>query len=242
MTSFVSLTTQTDQTPSSAVAWRSAAQYAAALLHRGGVIALPTDTVYGLACLAQNKQALKKLFQIKERRKDKPIALCVGAVQEIAKYGKVDLKIIPILNSLLPGPVTLLFEAGPSMDKDGIANNHLVAIRIPDHPFTMQVAQLCNGAIALTSANKSREPSCLKVEEFKPLWSDLDAVFDGGRLGTIDPMRLGSTIVDLSIEASFKIIRNGCALNKVKKILAILQPFNDNGYPVAQRIQAIFGK
>ncbi|MGI2257463.1 L-threonylcarbamoyladenylate synthase [Candidatus Cardinium hertigii] len=222
MTSFVSLTTQTDQTLSSAVAWRSAAQYAAALLHRGGIIALPTDTVYGLACLAQNKQALKKLFYIKERTKDKPIALCVGAVQEITKYGKVDLKIIPLLNSLLPGPVTLLFEAGACINQNGIANSHLVGIRMPDHPFIMQVAQLCNGAIALTIANKSRAPSCLNVQEFKSLWCDLDAVFDGGRLGTIDPMRLGSTIVDLSIEASLKIIRNGCAWNEVKKILSIL--------------------
>ncbi|MGI2298766.1 L-threonylcarbamoyladenylate synthase [Candidatus Cardinium hertigii] len=220
MTLLVSLTTQTNQALPSAAAWRSAVEYAAALLHRGGIIALPTDTVYGLACLAQNKQALRKLFQIKERTNDKPIALCIGAIQEITKYGKVDLKIIPLLNSLLPGPVTLLFEAWP-MDKEGIANSHLVAIRMPDHPFILQVAQLCNGAIALTSANKSRAPSCLKVEEFKPLWCDLDAVFDEGKLGTIDPMRLGSTIIDLSIEGSFKIVRNGCALNDVKKILSI---------------------
>ena len=216
MTSFVSLTSQTDQALSSAAPWRSAAQYAATLLHKGGIIALPTDTVYGLACLAQNKQALKRLFQIKERANDNPIALCVGTIQEIAKYGKVNLKIIPILGNLLPGPVTLLFEAWPSIDQDGIANSHLVGIRMPNHPFIMQVAQLCNGAIALTSANKSKEPSCLNVQEFKPLWCDLDAVFDGGRLGTIDPMRLGSTILDLSIKASFKIIRNGCALNDVK--------------------------
>jgi len=222
MTSFVTLTNQTDQALSSAGAWRSAAEYAAAFLHRGAIIALPTDTVYGLACLAQNKQALKKLFQIKERTNDKPIALCVGAVQEIAKYGKIKPNIIPILDNLLPGPVTLLFEACSSMDQDRITNSHLVAIRMPDHPFVMQVAQLCKGAIALTSANKSSRPSCLNVEEFKPLWCDLDAVFDGGRLGTIDPMRLGSTIVDLSTESSFKIIRNGCALNGVKKILSIL--------------------
>lgn len=213
MAECISLIPQTDQTAQSVVSWLAVAQYAASLLHKGGIIALPTDTVYGLACLAQNKQALRRLFQIKRRINDKPIAICVRSVQEIARYGKVDLDITPLLNNLLPGPVTLLFEALPYL------NTRLVGIRMPDHPFMMQVAQLCHAAIALTSANKSTEPSCLKVKEFKQLWPALDAVFDGGTLGAIDPMRLGSTIVDLSIKGSFKIVRSGCALDYVKKIL-----------------------
>lgn len=201
----------------------SAAQYAVSLLHRGGVIALPTDTVYGLACLAENKQAVKRLFEIKQREHNKPIAICVGSVQEIAKYCKIAENIRPLLDHLLPGPVTLLFEALRPIYKDLTPNSDLIGVRIPNNPFIMQVAQLCNGAIALTSANKSNEPSCLDVKAFKELWPDLDAVFDGGRLGAIDPMGLGSTIVDLSIEGSFRIIRNGCALDGVKKILHRVQ-------------------
>lgn len=92
---------------------------------------------------------------------------------------------------------------------------------MPHHPFMMHVARLCNAAIALTSANKSSETSCLHVKEFKQLWPDLDAVFDGGTLGAIDPMRLGSTIVDLSSAGSFRIIRNGCALDYVKSRLKL---------------------
>ncbi|TSJ81282.1 MAG: L-threonylcarbamoyladenylate synthase [Candidatus Cardinium sp.] len=196
-----------------------AAQYAVSLLNRGCVIAVPTDTVYGLACLVQNKQAVKRLFAIKQRDPNKPIAICIGSVQELPKYCKIDVKVRPLLDHLLPGPVTLLFEVLPPFHKELIPNTHLIGVRMPNNPFMIHVARLCNGAIALTSANTSNEPSCLDVQEFKQLWPDLDAVFDGGTLGATDPMRLGSTIVDLSVEGSFRIIRNGCALDDVKKIL-----------------------
>lgn len=209
---FVTIPVQKDQVPVSVV--DAAVRYAAALLHSGGVIALPTDTVYGFACLAANKQALQRLFDIKERKKDKPIALCLGSRQEIARYGRVDM--MAPFNHLLPGPVTFLLEALPYSHQVGISQTNLVGIRMPDHPFIMQVAQLCNGAIALTSANKSNEGSCLAVKEFKQLWPLLDAVFDGGTLGAIDPMRLGSTIIDLSGKEG-KIVRQGCALDHVKK-------------------------
>ncbi|CAH2560162.1 L-threonylcarbamoyladenylate synthase [Cardinium endosymbiont of Oedothorax gibbosus] len=128
-----------------------------------------------------------------------------------------------MLNDFLPGAVTLLFEAWPYINKDLISKTNLIGIRMPDHPFMMHVVRFCNAAIALTSANKSSATSCLHVKEFKQLWPDLDAVFDGGTLGAIDPMRLGSTIVDLFVENSFRIIRNGCALDDVTKILLQLE-------------------
>ncbi|MEF2228532.1 MAG: L-threonylcarbamoyladenylate synthase [Candidatus Cardinium sp.] len=200
----------------------SAAQYAACLLNRGCVIAVPTDTVYGLACLAQNKKAVKKIFQIKQRSNDKPIAICIGSIQELSRYGKIDATITPLLNALLPGPVTLLFEALPYINKSLVSKTNLVGIRMPYHPFMMHVAGMCHAAIALTSANKSSETSCLQVQEFKELWPELDAVFDGGILGPIDPMRLGSTIVDLSVKGSFRIIRYGCALDYVQKHMDLI--------------------
>lgn len=180
------------------------------------MIAVPTDTIYGLACLAKNKKAVKKLFQIKKRKNHKPIAICIGSVREIPRYCKINLSIMSLLNDLLLGPVTLLFEALPYLNKDLIPKTNLVGFLIPHHPFIVHVTRLCNAAIALTSANKSSETSCLQVKEFQQLWSDSDAVFDGGTLGAIDPMRLGSTIVDLSVDGSFRIIKNGCALDYVK--------------------------
>ncbi|AXI24199.1 Sua5/YciO/YrdC/YwlC family [Cardinium endosymbiont of Sogatella furcifera] len=200
----------------------SAAQHAACLLNRGCVIAVPTDTVYGLACLAKNKKAVKRLFQLKQRSNDKPIAICIGSIQALSRYGKIDATITPLLNALLPGPVTLLFEALPYFNKSLVPKTNLVGIRMPDHPFMMDVMRICNAAIALTSANKSSEPSCLHVQEFKQLWPKLDAVFDGGTLGAIDPMRLGSTIVDLSVKGSFSITRSGCALDYVQKHMDLI--------------------
>lgn len=204
----MSLITKTDQNGLSAISYLSAAEYAASLLNRGCVIAVPTDTVYGLACLAQNKKAVKRLFQIKQRKNNRPIAICVGSIQSIPRYCKIDPHMMPLLNNLLPGPVTLLFEALPKLDKYLIPKTNLIGVRIPHNPFMMRVAYICNAAIALTSANKSGAASSLEVKEFKQLWPDLDAIFDGGTLGDTDPMRLGSTIVDLSVKASFRIIRN----------------------------------
>uniref|UniRef100_A0A7N9CJQ3 Threonylcarbamoyl-AMP synthase n=1 Tax=Macaca fascicularis TaxID=9541 RepID=A0A7N9CJQ3_MACFA len=97
----------------------------------------------------------------------------------------------------------------------------LVGIRIPDHAFMQDLAQMFEGPLALTSANLSSQASSLNVEEFRDLWPQLSLVIDGGQIGggQSPECRLGSTVVDLSVPGKFGIIRPGCALESTTAIL-----------------------
>jgi len=185
----------------------------------GRIIATPTDTIYGLSTAAQDVVSVKKLYEIKGRVEEKPVAICVGDIQDIYRWAQVDVP-FGLLTDLLPGPVTLVFNRSSQLNHALNPGTRLLGIRIPDYQFIREVARRC-GPLALTSANRSSLKSSLSVEEFEDLWPNLDAVFDGGRLGHLDPMRLGSTVVDLSEaqDGYYRIIRDGCAFHSTKNLL-----------------------
>lgn len=188
------------------------------ILNSGGVIALPTDTVYGLACSATNTQGISKLYEIKKRNENKPVAICVGKVEDVHLWAEVSHLPNGILHSLFPGPVTLVLNCINKLDKS-LSVNGKVGIRIPNYPFIVNIANGLECPIALTSANLSNEPSSIKTSEFKSLWNKLSAVFDGGTLGIGDSNRGASTVVDLSEEGKYFIMREGIACNKTISIL-----------------------
>jgi len=194
----------------------------AEILKSGAVIATPTDTVYGIACDAQNKSAIRRIYEIKGRDFNKPIAICVSTIDEVYHWGKITVSRL-LLEDLLPGPVTLVFERLPVLNSHLNPNTSLIGIRIPDNPFIIQLAKAHCGPIALTSANPSSTPSTLCIEEFKTLWSSLDLVIDGGRLSSCETSekaaRAGSTVIDLSHPGYFRIIRSGSAQEQSIHIL-----------------------
>ncbi|XP_015230309.1 PREDICTED: yrdC domain-containing protein, mitochondrial [Cyprinodon variegatus] len=185
-------------------------------LKDGHVVAVPTDTIYGLACLAQNSEAVKKIYEIKERNGQKPLAICVGEIQEIYQYCKVKVK-EELLRDLLPGPVTLVLERSEELNRNLNPFTSLVGVRIPDHPFMRSLCQMCEEPLALTSANISSQTSTLVVQEFEELWSKLAVVVDGGPIR--DQSRQGSTVVDLSVLGKYRVIRPGCALSATVDVL-----------------------
>lgn len=188
------------------------------LLKAGKVVAVPTDTLYGLACSATNVDAINKLYAIKRRNENKPVAICVGRVCDVQKWANVSHLPDGLLGALLPGAVTLVLQCINKLDKS-LSHNGKVGIRIPNYNFIRNVANGLGCPLALTSANISTERSSVKVEEFQLLWNKVAAVFDGGSLGSGD--RRGSTIVDLSIIGYFHIIREGVAVEEVSKILQV---------------------
>lgn len=182
-------------------------------LQRGGVVALPTDTIYGVAAMAQNTEAVRRLYSLKGREEGKPVAICVPEVADVGQYGVIT---VPgdVLARLLPGPVTVVLQRRPELNPELNPGTDLVGIRVPDHAFTRQVVRGCGAALALTSANRSHQTSAVKVEEFQELWEGLDFVLDGGDLsggGGAAADRRGSTVVDLSVEGFYRIIRKGSA-------------------------------
>ncbi|XP_042212746.1 yrdC domain-containing protein, mitochondrial-like [Homarus americanus] len=191
---------------------------AAAALLAGHVISVPTDTLYGIAALAQNNTAIERIYEIKRRSSTKPLAICVSEVDEVYLWGKVT---VPhsLLTSLLPGPVTLVFQRTAQLNPALNPGTDLVGIRIPDEEFIRSVVKSCGSPLALTSANISTKASPLCVEEFRELWSKLHTVFDGGPLGEHLKCREGSTIIDLSQPGSYRLIRRGIAFEQTSEIL-----------------------
>ena len=196
---------------------QSTENLAVELLKTGGVIAVPTDTVYGLACDATNITSIDKLYTIKCRNEEKPVAICLGKVSEVKTWAKVEHLPKGLLEALLPGPVTLILTCANKLDKS-LSFHGKVGIRIPDYHFIRALAVGLGRPLALTSANLSNEPSSLTVDEFKPLWGKLESVFDGGNLGE-DTKRRASTVVDLSEFGIFTIVRPGVAASKTVSTL-----------------------
>lgn len=183
------------------------------LLNDGCIIALPTDTVYGLAADAQNSNAINKLYNIKGRNLQKPIAICTHHVNDIGNWGKIGHLPEGLLDALLPGPVTIVLQRTLSLNRALNPDESTIAIRIPNSGFICNIVSNLKKPIALTSANESNKPSTLQPIEFSTLWPKLDAIFDGGLISNSLESRQGSTIVDLTITNHYSILRNGSAFS-----------------------------
>ena len=189
-------------------------------LKSGNVISLPTDTVYGLACTANDPNAIKKLYDIKGRSVANPVAICVATVDDLKHWAKADHLPNALLNDLLPGALTVILHKSIHLNNPYLNRGiDKIAIRIPDFDFIRKVSQLYGQPIALTSANRSAEKSTLNIEEFNELWPQLGAVFDGGQLGQSEQQRAASTIVDLSEPGVYKITRSGVVYKQTKSVM-----------------------
>ncbi|EGD76739.1 yrdC domain-containing protein [Salpingoeca rosetta] len=179
-------------------------------LRAGGVIGVPTDTIYGLACLAQSTQGVRRIYSIKGRSELKPIAICVHDVAAIGAYAELS---VPerLLRALLPGPVTVVLPRKPALNPELNPHTSLIGVRVPDFPFVRKLVQALGEPLALTSANRSGEQSCISSSEFSHLWGELNAVYDAGTIETSGASRLGSTVVDLSRGKAYQVIRGGSA-------------------------------
>lgn len=198
-----------------------ALQLAEQCLRLGKVIALPTDTVYGLACDANNEEAIQLLYDIKGRDEHKPVAICVNNLAALRRYGQASHLSDELLTRLLPGPLTIVIERTPELSNRFLnPRTTKIGIRIPDFKFIRDVcATWHEQPLALTSANRSSAPSSLQVSEFKSLWPRLGAVFDAGRIGLTEERRLASTVIDLVTPGRYEIVRAGVALKETLEVL-----------------------
>lgn len=183
-------------------------------LKMGSVIAVPTDTVYGLACDATNKQALEKLYDIKERCPSKPLAICLGDASDIENWANVQYIPHGLLNSLLPGPFTFILECVNRSLHKSLKLDGKVGIRVPAYDFIQNLSRQLGKPLALTSANLSNEHSAVDVSGFRSIWNRIPIIFDGGRLD-YEGDGSASTIIDLSKSSTFSIIRKGAACEEV---------------------------
>lgn len=184
----------------------------------GKVVAVPTDTLYGFACDACSMEAVNKIYEIKGRKHTSPLAICVGDVSDIKRFAVTDHLPHGLLDSLLPGPVTIVLRRGESSVLDKSLNPGLdnIGVRVPNDNFIRAISRGSKSAVALTSANLSGQPSSVCIKDFETLWEHCAYVYDGGVLPS---GRAGSTVVDLTRLGKYKILRPGSAREETVAIL-----------------------
>ena len=153
---------------------------AAEALQKGGVIAIPTDTVYGFAAAVHNRDAIEKLYEIKERSQTKSIAVLLGDAEQAHLVAhEFPAKARRLAARYWPGALTIIIRKRSDLP-DNLTSNDLVGLRIPDHDFTRELIRR-TGPLAVTSANISGQPPARSVAEFAGLLgSRLDLIIDGG--------------------------------------------------------------
>jgi L-threonylcarbamoyladenylate synthase len=173
-------------------------------LRDGGLVAFPTDTVYGLGALAFDSEAVESIYVAKDRPVEKAIPVLIGDITDLEKISD---KVTDLTRRLAlrfwPGPLTLLVPKKPTLP-ESVSATSTVAVRVPDHSVARNLLQAA-GPMAVTSANISGQPSPATAEEvFAQLNGRIDLIVDGGRT----PGGIPSTLVDCS-EGEIKILRAG---------------------------------
>lgn len=166
------------------------------VLLRGGVAVLPTDTVYGLAAMPDDGEALARLFRLKGRAADVPIAvLCATPTQALTAAGAVRASAAVLASQHWPGPLTLVLPRHPDLEWDLGEPRSTIGVRCPDHDLIRQVADRI-GPIAATSANRHGEPTpSTAAAAAASLTGSVDLVVDGGEI-----VGSASTVVDATGE------------------------------------------
>lgn len=196
------------------------------VLMKGGIIALPTDTLYGLAARVGDSDALEKIYSIKGRDLSKPLAIAINSLSELTQVAKVSELQMKAAQLLLPGQVTLLLDRSDSLNPRLNPGVNIIGVRIPSHNYISGITHMV-GPIALTSANKSGETNPVRIEDFEDLWPQIDLIIDHGPLQKpilefdIRHDMLGSTVVDLTTidQKYYRISREGLATNRTMSIL-----------------------
>lgn len=179
---------------------------AAEIILHGGVVAVPTETVYGLAANGLDSGAVKKIYELKGRPANKPLSLLVPDTQALGRLCcDVPRQALALAEKFWPGPLTIVLPATPEVPETVRAGGDTVGLRCPDHPLTLQLLRRAGVPLAAPSANPSgREGPLTALQVVAYFDGKLEAIIDGG------PCSVGmeSTIIDMS-SAPYKILRRG---------------------------------
>jgi L-threonylcarbamoyladenylate synthase len=173
------------------------------VLRDGGVVVLPTDTVYGLAVLPTSAASIDRLFALKGRRADVPVAvLCASAAQALA-LAQADDGIAAVADRFWPGPLTLVLPRRAGVELHLGEPEHTIGLRVPDHDLVRAVATVV-GPIAVTSANRHGEPTPPAAgDAAASLTGPVDLVVDDGDLEAG-----ASTVIDTTT-TPWTVLRHG---------------------------------
>jgi L-threonylcarbamoyladenylate synthase len=182
-----------------------AIERAAEILRRGGLVAYPTDTVYGLAALPSHDAACTRLFEAKKRAPDQSMPLLIASPHDLALVA-TDVPAVArrLIGQFWPGALTIVLAKTPTFRSLAVAGD-TVALRVPDHPVPRELVRLLGTPITGTSANIAGGPEPLTADDVRSQLGDvLDLILDGGRCPGARP----STVIDCTVEPP-RIVREG---------------------------------
>ena len=187
-------------TPSTAI------DEAVSVLSRGGVVAVPTDTLYGIAAAALDEAAVQRVFDVKERGQSSPLPLFMSSFEAMYEFGRrVPGVARRLAAAFWPGKLTIVVERSSRVPDIVTGGLDTVGLRIPDHPVPREIVARLGAPITATSANISGQPSLTSAEQvFRHLGDRLDLVVDGGQLRPSKP----STVIDVTRNPC-RILRQG---------------------------------
>ena len=174
------------------------------ILKAGGLVAFPTDTVYGVGALAFDGEAIESIYAAKDRPVEKAIPILISDAGELEKVGiAIPGAALKLASRFWPGPLTILIPKRADLP-ESVSANATVGVRVPDHAIARALLRAA-GPMAVTSANLSGGPSPVSAEEvFEQLGGRIPLIIDGGRT----PGGVPSTLVDCTTP-ELRILREG---------------------------------
>nr|WP_326166813.1 L-threonylcarbamoyladenylate synthase [uncultured Oscillibacter sp.] len=190
---------------------------AAKILREGGLVGIPTETVYGLGADGTNTASVRRIFEVKGRPQDNPLILHVTGAQWLPRYCR---EIPPVAYTLArkfwPGPLTMILKRQPTVPDETTAGLDTVGVRCPNHPVTLAIIREAGLAIAAPSANTSGRPSCTTAQDvMEDVGGRVDMIVDGG------PCTVGveSTVLDLTCTPPRLLRPGGLPVEDIERLI-----------------------
>ena len=180
--------------------------FAAEIIKKGGLVAFPTETVYGLGADATNPEAAEKIFIAKGRPSDNPLIIHVSEPEDANDYAYTCELYFKLAERFMPGPLTVIMNARDSVPYQTRGGLSTVAVRCPSNPIARKLIQLSGVPIAAPSANISGSPSPTSAQHvIDDLYGKIDVILDGGN----STFGVESTIVKIEDESTLTLLRPG---------------------------------
>jgi len=178
----------------------------AEIIRRGGLVGVPTETVYGLAANGLDAAAVERIYDVKNRPETKPISLLVSGIEDAAKFCRdIPDAAYKLARAFWPGPLTMVLLKIGAVPDVVTAGGGTVGVRCPDHQMTLEIIRLAGAPLAAPSANLSGEPSPKRARDVLDAFGGrIDCVVDGGEC----TVGVESTVLDLTGDAP-RILRTG---------------------------------